>query len=121
MPANKKDILVAEVPRVKYKKHGVVTVPAPWAKPALDLQQCLRCLAIDWLIEATLKAWYSSLMEAQREAIESVSMTEGKIACDKFHVAKHLCAVVDKVRCQGHKALMAIRTVSVTGSIIQRT
>ena len=71
----------------------------------------------------TLKAWYESLTDEQREAIESVSMdmwpayinatleslpeAEEKIAFDKFHVAKYLGEAVDKVRRQEHKALMA--------------
>lgn len=71
----------------------------------------------------TLKAWYDSLSEAQRAAIESVSMdmwpafinatlesipgAKEKIAFDKFHVAKYLGDAVDKVRRQEHKALMA--------------
>ena len=71
----------------------------------------------------TLKAWYESLTEEQREAIESVCMdmwpafinatleslpeAEEKIAFDKFHVAKYLGEAVDKVRRQEHKALMA--------------
>ncbi|MCU7896498.1 MAG: ISL3 family transposase [Candidatus Thiodiazotropha sp. (ex Lucinoma aequizonata)] len=73
--------------------------------------------------KATLKEWYSSLTEEQREAIESVSMemwpafinatleslpgAEEKIAFDKFHVAKYLGEAVDKVRRQEHKALMS--------------
>ncbi|MCU7882532.1 MAG: transposase, partial [Candidatus Thiodiazotropha sp. (ex Lucinoma aequizonata)] len=74
--------------------------------------------------KATLKEWYSSLTEEQREAIESVSMdmwsafinatletlpgAEEKIAFDKFHVVKYLSEAVDKdkVRRQEHKALM---------------
>lgn len=71
----------------------------------------------------TLKAWYESLTEEQRESIQSVSMdmwpayinatleslpeAEEKIAFDKFHVAKYLGEAVDKVRRQEHKALMA--------------
>jgi len=71
----------------------------------------------------TLKAWYESLTEEQRAAIESVSMdmwpafinatlesvpgAEEKIAFDKFHVAKYLGEAVDKVRRQEHKALMS--------------
>ena len=70
----------------------------------------------------TLKDWYESLTEEQREAIESVSMdmwpafinatleslpgAEEKIAFDKFHVAKYLSDAVDKVRRQEHKSLM---------------
>ncbi len=73
--------------------------------------------------KADLKAWYESLSETQRSAIESVSMdmwpafinatleslphAENKIAFDKFHVAKYLGDAVDKVRRQEHKALMA--------------
>jgi transposase len=73
--------------------------------------------------KGTLKAWYESLTDEQREAIESVSMdmwpafinatleslpgAEDKIAFDKFHVAKYLGEAVDKVRRQEHKALMS--------------
>ncbi|QYZ67772.1 MAG: ISL3 family transposase [Gammaproteobacteria bacterium (ex Lamellibrachia satsuma)] len=73
--------------------------------------------------KATLKAWYDSLTEELREAIESVSMdmwpafinatleslpeAEEKIAFDKFHVAKYLGEAVDKVRREEHKALIA--------------
>ena len=73
--------------------------------------------------KASLIAWYESLTEAQREAIESVSMdmwpafinatleslpgAQSKIAFDKFHVAKYLGDAVDKVRRQEHKSLMA--------------
>ncbi|PUE02058.1 MAG: hypothetical protein C3L25_02130 [Candidatus Sedimenticola endophacoides] len=73
--------------------------------------------------KASLKAWYESLTEEQREVIESVSMdmwpafinatlesipgAEEKIAFDKFHVAKYLGEAVDKVRREEHKALMS--------------
>lgn len=65
--------------------------------------------------------YYASLSEAERAAIESVSMdmwpayinatlgapaeTRSKIAFDKFHVAKYLGEAVDKVRRAEHKAL----------------
>ncbi len=192
-----KTILVADVPRVKCKEHGVVTVSVPWAEPGSGFTAMFEALVIDWLKEAstaavsrlmglswnaidgimqravkrglsrreelsmtqigvdetafkkrhdyvtivsdqeagtvlfvgedrkkaTLKAWYESLTEAQREAIESISMdmwpafinatleslpkVEDKIAFDKFHVAKYLGEAVDKVRRQEHKTLMA--------------
>ena len=73
--------------------------------------------------KADLKAWYASLSQGQRTAIESVSMdmwpafinatvesvpdAEHKIAFDKFHVAQYLGDAVDQVRRQEHKALMA--------------
>ncbi|MEJ1472115.1 MAG: ISL3 family transposase [Candidatus Sedimenticola sp. (ex Thyasira tokunagai)] len=192
-----KTMLVADVPRVECKEHGVVTVSVPWAEPGTGFTAIFEALVIDWLKEAsisavsrlmglswnaidgimqravkrglarreeinpthigvdetafrkrhdyvtvvsdqdtgtvlhvgsdrkkaTLKAWYSSLTEGQREAIESVSMdmwpafinatleslpgADEKIAFDKFHVAKYLGEAVDKVRRQEHKALMA--------------
>ena len=192
-----KTILVADVPRVECKVHGVITVSVPWAEPGSGFTSMFEALVIDWLKEAsisavsrlmnlswnaidgimqraverglsrreencvtqlgvdetafrkrhdyvtivsnqetgtvlhvgsdrkkeTLKAWYGSLTEEQREAIESVSMdmwpafinatlesipgAEEKIAFDKFHVAKYLGESVDKVRRQEHKALMA--------------
>jgi transposase len=82
--------------------------------------------------KAGLKAWYASLSEVNRDAIESVSMdmwpafinatleslpdAEQKIAFDKFHVAKYLGEAVDKVRRQEHKALMAEGSEDLKGS-----
>ncbi|WP_445083864.1 transposase [Candidatus Vondammii sp. HM_W22] len=90
--------------------------------------------------KATFKAWYESLTKEQREAIESVSMdmwpafinatlkslprAEEKIAFDKFHAAKHFGEAVDKVGCQEHKALKAMRTLkaaSMAGFTTRRT
>lgn len=192
-----KTILVADVPRVRCKEHGVVTMSVPWAEPGSGFTALFEALVIDWLKEAsisavsrlmglswnaidgimqrsverglarreeiypthigvdetafkkrhdyvtvvsdqeagtvlhvgsdrkkaTLKAWYDSLTEEQREAIESVSMdmwpafinatleslpeAEEKIAFDKFHIAKYLGEAVDKVRRQEHKARLA--------------
>lgn len=192
-----KTILVVDVPRVRCKEHGVVTMLVPWAEPGSGFTAMFEALVIDWLKEAstaavsrlmglswnaidgimqravkrglsrreelamtqigvdetafkkrhdyvtivsdqeagtvlfvgedrkkaTLKAWYESLTDEQREAIESISMdmwpafinatleslpdADKKIAFDKFHVAKYLGEAVDKVRRQEHKALMA--------------
>ena len=82
--------------------------------------------------KATLEAWYASLTEAQRRAIESVSMdmwpafisatlkclpqARKKIAFDKFHIAKYLGEAVDKVRQQEHKALMSQGIEDLKGS-----
>lgn len=68
-----------------------------------------------------LDSFYQEHSEADRQAVKSVTMdmwapyiestrqyipdAETKIAFDKFHVAQHLGAAVDKVRRQEHKAL----------------
>ncbi|MGH9486475.1 MAG: ISL3 family transposase [Terriglobales bacterium] len=73
--------------------------------------------------QASLDGYYAGLSEAERGAIESVSMdmwpafihatraalpdANTKIAFDKFHVAKYLGDAVDKVRRAEHKALRA--------------
>lgn len=70
----------------------------------------------------SLDAFYESLDEEQLEGIESVAMdmhqpyigstldhvpdADRKIAFDKFHVAMHLGAAVDKVRREEHKQLL---------------
>ncbi len=80
--------------------------------------------------KAMFKAWYEGLTEEQRKAVESVSMDMWpalinatleslpglveKIAFDKFHAGKYLGETADKVRCQEHKALMAMRTLKVS-------
>ncbi len=71
----------------------------------------------------SLGGFYEGLTEAQRAAIESISMdmwpayiratldaipdAREKIAFDKFHVAKYLGDAVDKVRRTEHRALLA--------------
>ena len=73
--------------------------------------------------QASLAGYYASLSEAERAAIESVSMdmwpnfinatraalpdADSKIAFDKFHVATYLGDAVDKVRRAEHKVLRA--------------
>lgn len=73
--------------------------------------------------QASLGEYYASLSEAERAAIESVSMdmwpnfihatrealpeADRKIAFDKFHVASYLGDAVDKVRRAEHKLLRA--------------
>jgi transposase len=80
----------------------------------------------------TLEAFYAGLDETQKAAIESVSMdmwpaciqatldtipgAAGKIAFDKFHVAKALGEAVDKVRRQEHKALLREGNAILKGS-----
>jgi len=48
-----KTILVADVPRVEYKKRGVVTVSVPWAEPGSGFTAMFEALVIDWLKEAS--------------------------------------------------------------------
>uniref|UniRef100_UPI003AF78BA1 hypothetical protein n=1 Tax=Thiolapillus sp. TaxID=2017437 RepID=UPI003AF78BA1 len=40
---------VADVPRVKCKEHGVVTVSVPWAEPGSGFTAMFEALVIDWL------------------------------------------------------------------------
>ncbi|MCF6282482.1 MAG: transposase [Candidatus Polarisedimenticolaceae bacterium] len=40
-------------------------------------------------------------------SLESLPNAKKKVAFDKFHIAKYLGEVVDEVRCEEHKALMA--------------
>ena len=69
----------------------------------------------------SLKDFYASLSDAQREGIRTISMdmwpafitatqesipdADSKIAFDRFHVAQHLGKAVDKVRRDEHKKL----------------
>lgn len=51
-----KTLLVAEVPRVKCPKHGVVTVKVPWAESGSGFTALYEALVIDWLKEASIQA-----------------------------------------------------------------
>lgn len=80
----------------------------------------------------SLVAFYDSLTDKQKGAIECVSMdmwqafigatlesfpgADKKIAFDKFHVAKYLGDAVDKVRRQEHKALLKAGNDMLKGS-----
>jgi len=66
-----KTILVADVPRVKCKKHGVVTVSVPWAEPGSGFTAMFEALVIDWLKEASISA-VSRLMGLSWNAIDGI-------------------------------------------------
>jgi len=98
------------------KRHDYVTVVS-------DRDNSTVLHVADDRTQNSLKAYYASLSDEQKAAIESVSMdmwpayigatleslpdAEEKIAFDKFHVAKYLGDAVDKVRRVEHKALCA--------------
>jgi len=98
------------------KRHDYVTVVS-------DRDNSTVLHVADDRTQDSLKAYYASLSDEQKAAIESVSMdmwpayigatleslpdAEEKIAFDKFHVAKYLGDAVDKVRRVEHKALCA--------------
>ncbi len=81
---------------------------------------------------ASLAAWYESLDAADLAGIRSVSMdmwpafitatrqfvpdADQKIAFDRFHIAKHLGAAVDKVRRSENKALWREGDTTLKGS-----
>ena len=66
-----KTILVADVPRVKCKVHGVVTVSVPWAEPGSGFTAMFEALVIDWLKEASTSA-VSRLMGLSWNAIDGI-------------------------------------------------
>ncbi len=66
-----KTILVADVPRVKCKEHGVVTVSVPWAEPGSGFTALFEALVIDWLKEASILA-VSRLMGLSWNAIDGI-------------------------------------------------
>jgi len=98
------------------KRHEYVTVMTD-----LDTSEVLH--VSDDRTTESLEAYYESLSEAELARIEVVCMdmwkpyikattkcvpgaaSEGKIAFDKFHVAKHLGDAVDKVRRAEHREL----------------
>ncbi len=51
-----KTILVADVPRVQCREHGVATVKVPWAEPGSGFTALFEALVIDWLKEASTQA-----------------------------------------------------------------
>ena len=51
-----KTILIADVPRIECKAHGVLTVSVPWADPGSGFTALFESLVIDWLKEASTQA-----------------------------------------------------------------
>ena len=66
-----KTILIADVPRVKCKEHGVVTVSVPWAEPNSGFTAMFEALVIDWLKEASTLG-VSRLMGLSWNAIDGI-------------------------------------------------
>lgn len=51
-----KTLLVADVPRVQCKEHGVVMTKVPWAESGSGFTALFEALVIDWLKEASTQA-----------------------------------------------------------------
>jgi len=66
-----KTILVAEVPRVSCKAHGVVTVSVPWAESGSGFTALFEALVIDWLKEASISA-VSRLMGLSWNTVDGI-------------------------------------------------
>ncbi len=66
-----KTILLADVPRVNCKEHGVVTVTVPWAEPGSGFTLLFESLVIDWLKEASTSA-VSRLMGLSWNSIDGI-------------------------------------------------
>lgn len=62
---------MADVPRVKCKEHGVVTVSVPWAEPGSGFTALFEALVIDGLKEASISA-VSRLMGLSWNAIDGI-------------------------------------------------
>lgn len=66
-----KTILIAKVPRVKCKEHGVITISVPWAEPGSGFTAMFEALVIDWLKEASISA-VSRLMGLSWNAVDGI-------------------------------------------------
>ena len=82
--------------------------------------------------KASLDSFWTTLSPEQLAGIEAISMdmwepylnsiranvpgADQKIVFDKFHIAKHLNAAIDRVRRQEHKALRAVGDRSLVGT-----
>ena len=66
-----KTILVADVPRVQCKEHGVVTASVPWAEPGSGFTALFEALVINWLKEASTLG-VSRLMKLSWNAIDGI-------------------------------------------------
>lgn len=66
-----KTILVADVPRVECKAHGVATVSVPWAESGSGFTAMFEALVIDWLKEASTLS-VSRLMNLSWNAIDGI-------------------------------------------------
>ncbi len=66
-----KTILVADVPRVKCKEHGVISVSIPWAESGSGFTAMFEALIIDWLKEGSTMA-VSRLMNLSWNAIDGI-------------------------------------------------
>jgi transposase len=64
-------ILVADVPRVRCAKNGVVTSSVPWPEPGSGFTALFEALVIDWLKEASVAA-VARIMGLSWNAIDGV-------------------------------------------------
>lgn len=64
-------ILVADVPRVNCREHGVLQVRLPWAEPGSRFTALFEALVIDWLQQASLRA-VSTRLRLSWNAVDTI-------------------------------------------------
>lgn len=85
-----KTILVADTPRVKCDKHGVVTVSVPWADSGSGFTALFEALVIDWLKEASTSA-VARLMGLSWNAIDGImqrAVTRGLLRREEHNATR---------------------------------
>ncbi len=64
-------ILVADVPRVSCREHGVLQIRLPWADPGSRFTALFEALVIDWLHQASLRA-VSTRLRLSWSAVDAI-------------------------------------------------
>lgn len=90
-----KTLLVAEVPRVECKEHGVVMVTVPWAEPGSGFTALYEALVIDWLKEASTEA-VSRQLKLSWSSIDSIMQRAVKRGLSRRNIGGPKAMSVDE-------------------------
>ena len=112
-----KTIISAEVPRVKCKAHGVITVSVPWAEKGSHFTALFEALIIDWLKEASTQA-VSRQLKLSWNAIDGIMKRAVKRGLARREAVSPTKIGVDETAFKKRHDYVTIVSDPVTGTVL---
>ena len=110
-------VLIAEVPRVRCKEHGVHQIPVPWAEPGSGFTAQFERLAIDWLREANLSA-ASRLLRLSWDQIDGIQHRAVRRGLERRHLGPVRHLGVDETSFQRRHEYVTVVVDSDRGTVV---
>lgn len=112
-----KTVLVADVPRVQCREHGVAQILTPWAEPGSGFTALMESLIIDWLGEAGISA-VARRMRLTWDQIDGVMQRAVRRGLERRKIREVRCVGVDETSFQKRHEYVTVVTDIERGHVL---